>query len=92
MSDNKFMSFLGGLKSSDKQEEPAVQEEPTVSIEVPDENVTAGEPVSAVSDEMEDTILALKAQIEELKLTIQGLRENPPFPDMSAFVTSREQV
>ncbi|AMK14010.1 molecular chaperone GrpE [methanogenic archaeon mixed culture ISO4-G1] len=94
MSDNKFMSFLGGLKSSDKQEEPAVQEEPTVSIEVPDENVnvTADEPVSAVSDEMEDTILALKAQIEELKLTIQGLRENPPFPDMSAFVTSREQI
>ncbi len=59
------------------------------------EEIDIEEPVGVAEErieQLEDTILALRSQIEELQCTINDLRENPPFPDMSPFVTTREQI
>lgn len=100
MSENskKLKNFLkNGLqvKSEPEVEEP----EPEYIEETVDEEydeVDIEEDVGSTSfqtnEELEDTILALKAQIEELQETVKDLRENPPFPDMSPFVTTREQI
>jgi len=86
MSENskKFKNFLAnGFQSrSESEEEEAVEE---VAEEVCEQSYQS-------TEELMDTILALRAQVEELQNTVWELRENPPFPDMSSFVTTREQI
>ena len=48
--------------------------------------------VSVDTSALEDKILQLTAKVQELENVIADLRENPPMPDMSAFVTTREQI
>ncbi len=107
MSESNLKNFLANIKSGQKHQEQPSQEEHEVRIVVPDEapqqsvEVSVEEPTLAeqesqdtvlAEEEAQDTILALKAQIEELKQTVDELRANPPMPDMSAFLTSREQI
>ena len=98
MSENskKLKNFLrNGLqvKSEPEETEQEYVEEP---IEEEYNEVDIDEEVDnteyQTNEELEDTILALKAQIAELQETVKDLRENPPFPDMSPFVTTREQI
>ena len=86
MSENskKFKNFLAnGFQGRSEPEEEEVIEE------VAEEEY---EQSNQSTEELMDTILALRAQVEELQNTVWELRENPPFPDMSAFVTTREQI
>ena len=100
MSENskKLKNFLkNGLqvKSEPEVEEPEPEYiEETVDEEYDEVDIEedAGSTSFQTNEELEDTILALKAQIEELQETVKDLRENPPFPDMSPFVTTREQI
>jgi len=81
---DKFKNFLsnGFDKGTDDAEEETVEEYDEGSYE------DCGEQIEA----LKETVSTLQAQILELKMTIDGLKENPPFPDMSAFVTTREQI
>ena len=100
MSENskKLKNFLkNGLqvKSEPEVEEPEPEYiEETVDEEYDEVDIEedAGSTSFQTNEELEDTIRALKAQIEELQETVKDLRENPPFPDMSPFVTTREQI
>ena len=94
MSENKLKNFLAnGFQVKDEIVEEKVEE-----IEVDTESGemeldgSMDDTLIATTEELEDTVSSMKAQIEELQMTIKDLRENPPFPDMSAFVTTREQT
>lgn len=72
-----------------------------VNVRIPtdDEIGSQAGPVSVSDDsvtetveKLQDTISSLRSQIEELQATVRELRTNPPFPDMSAFITTREQI
>jgi molecular chaperone GrpE (heat shock protein) len=41
---------------------------------------------------LEDTILSLRSEIEELRFAVKELMGRPTTPDMSAYVTTREQL
>lgn len=92
MSDNKkkFKNFLAnGFQSRTEEEEPEDAETIYEDLDTVDE-IPAG--TYADTEELQETLSALRAQVEELQQTVRELRENPPFPDMSPFVTTREQI
>ena len=93
MSENskKLKNFLanGFQTRSEETEEPEPEDVSYDEIDIDQEMATES---FRSTEEMQDTISALKAQVEELQQTIRDLRENPPFPDMSSFVTTREQI
>lgn len=76
-----------------------------VNVRVPDEaefeaqkaeqarEIEASAPVVRNNDDLKDMISSLKSQIEELRASVDSIRSIPAeMPDMSAFVTTREQV
>ena len=76
-----------------------------VNVKVPDEaefeaqkaeqarEIEASAPVVRNNDDLKEMISSLKTQIEELKASVDSIRSTPAeMPDMSAFVTTREQV
>ena len=84
---DKFKNFLsnGFDKNNDavEEEEEVVEEyEEEESYDGYNENIEA----------LQETVSSLQAQVLELQTTINQLRENPPFPDMSDFITTREQI
>ena len=85
---DKFKNFLSNGFEKNTVE---VKEEEEEIVEEYDEEPTYDEYQESV-EELKDTISALQAQITELQMTVKDLRENPPFPDMSPFVTTREQI
>ena len=64
--------------------EPTPQPEQQVSISI--------EPEQDPNEVLLETIASLRGQVEELQMTIRELRANPPVPDMSVYMTSREMV
>jgi|GEM_PF-1574768 len=86
MSDNKIVRILseGFQRKEDDRTERIPDTEQQVSISI--------DTVQDPEEDMMDTIASLRGQVEELQMTIRELRSNPPFPDMSAYVTSREMV
>lgn len=76
-----------------------------VNVKVPDEaefeaqkaeqarEIEASAPVVRNNDDLKEMISSLKSQIEELRASVDSIRSTPAeMPDMSAFVTTREQV
>ncbi len=76
-----------------------------VNVKVPDEaefeaqkaeqarEIGASAPAVRNDDELKEMISSLKSQIEELRASVDSIRSTPAeMPDMSAFVTTREQV
>ena len=76
-----------------------------VNVKVPDEGEFEAQrteqvretevsvPVADTSDEMKEILASLKSQIEELRVSVDSIRSAPvEMPDMSAFVTTREQI
>lgn len=76
-----------------------------VNVRVPDEaefeaqkaeqarEIEASAPVVRNNDDLKEMISSLKSQIEELRASVDSIRSTPAeMPDMSAFVTTREQV
>lgn len=76
-----------------------------VNVKVPDEaefeaqkaeqarEIEASAPVVRNNDDLKEMISSLKSQIEELRASVDSIRSTPAeLPDMSAFVTTREQV
>jgi len=96
MSENRFNSFLSGrFQTSNSTPREGV------SVRIPDDEELEAqarakeeskENMNETMESLKETISSLEAQIEELKATVKELRESPPFPDMSSFVTSREQI
>jgi molecular chaperone GrpE (heat shock protein) len=92
MSDNKkkFKNFLAnGFQARSEEPEPEEEEISYDELDIEDE---ISETSYADTEELQETLSALWAQVEELQQTVRELRENPPFPDMSSFVTTREQI
>ena len=80
------------MEESEPEGGPA-EEEISYKEEEPEDDSPSIEQIMIERTEvLEDTILALRAQVEELQLTLRDFREHPAVPDMSAYVTSREQL
>ena len=103
MSENsrKLKNFLtNGFQGRDQPEEEILEEEEEFVEEETEEPIEETEEESFVeeeiipqsNEELAETVSELRAQIEELQAVIAQLREDPPFPDMSSFVTTREQI
>jgi len=96
MSENKKLkNFLtNGFQSKEEPKEEAVEEE-TEMAEATGEVDLDQEIENKIrerTEALDDTVSGLKANIDELQLVVKELRENPPFPDMTPFVTTREQI
>ncbi len=95
MSENskKLKKFLtNGFQTKPQEEEPVYEEE--VFEESKEEDVKDEVPAQPSQDQqvLVDKIQELTAQVEELQRLVAELRNDPPYPDMSAFVTTREQI
>ncbi len=96
MSD-RFNSFLSG-RFSQQQADPRQG----VNVRVPDdaeleaqkaEQQRQAEETEMANEELKNAISSLSAQVEELKAEIAMMRQkSEETPDLSAFVTSREQI
>ena len=98
MNENKLKSFLSsGFQSGNSSRE-------AVSVKIPSDSEIAAmnqakqEPAPAdrtqeTLEGMRETIQDLRAQIEQLQRTVEGISiDVPDMPDMSSFVTTREQI
>lgn len=95
MNENKLKSFLSsGFQTGGSRE--------GVSVKIPSDNEIAAtnqakqeqvsvQPQETISD-LKETIADLRAQIAELRRSLETFKENTSVPDMSAFVTTREQI
>jgi molecular chaperone GrpE (heat shock protein) len=97
MSD-RFNSFLSGRFSQQQQADPRQG----VNVRVPDEaelevqkaeQQRQAEESEMAKEELKNAISSLSAQVEELKSEIALMRQkSAETPDLSAFVTTREQI
>jgi len=97
MSD-RFNSFLSGRFSQQQQ----ADSRQGVNVRVPDdaeleaqkaEQQRQAEETEMANEELRNAISSLTAQVEELKAEIAMMRQkSEETPDLSAFVTSREQI
>jgi len=93
------MNFKDMFKNANmkKAEEQPAAETPKPTVETPKPaaeiriDVCNGEDVRMV-DPTRGAIVALENRIADLEAMIISMRDNPPCPDMSAFLTTREQI
>ncbi len=74
------------VEEDEADEEEAVEEGPAIDTSGIEQTVIER------TEALEDTILSLRSEIEELRLEVKELRARPAAPDMSAYVTTREQL
>jgi len=97
MNEKKLKNFLtnGFQGIKDDPEEEVAEEETFSEEEVPvseERTDVTNEVFEERMDELSDNMMALRSQVEELRAGIAELKEDPPYPDMSPFVTTREQI
>jgi len=93
MSDNQFNGFLSArIQTSDPKDGVNVRIPNDDEIETVKSTIPSEMSVDETVEELQDLVSSIKSQITELQATVRGLRENPPFPDMSAFMTTKDQI
>ncbi len=82
----KDMFKNASIKKAGEQPKPEPPKPAEVKIDA-----CSGEDTRMV-DPTRGAIIALENRITELENMISDLKNNPPYPDMSAFLTTREQI